>query len=174
MIEIPKDKPERKEKLDDNARKFISKAIEQKFLDEHSASSFKLTVDWLETGDDTEKKLAYKEFKNGEIQILLIAKVTKDGIRTSEKEKISEDEYNKLLTFSNVHLEKRRYEFDYTQNDTSFACKYDEFANGFQILEVDSMSEEQRNRFDANNFPYHIEEVTGDIQYYGYRVASIT
>jgi len=56
----------------------------------------------------------------------LIAKVTKGGNRTSEKEKISEEKYQQLKASSVLHLEKKRYEFEYEQNDTPFSVKYDE------------------------------------------------
>lgn len=166
--------PKKKETLDDNARKFIVEAIDLKFLKDNRASSFTLTVDWLETGEDNEKKIAYKKFDNGDVQILLITKVTKSGHRTSEKEKITEEQYKELLGSSILHLEKKRYEFEYTQNDVPFSIKYDEFANSrLCMLEVDASSEEERNSFNASEFPSELTEVTGDISYYGYRVATI-
>ncbi|HSW77545.1 MAG TPA: hypothetical protein VLG36_01985 [Candidatus Chromulinivoraceae bacterium] len=58
--EIPKTTPEKREILDDNARKFTVEPISAQFLDEHSATSFTLTVDWLETSEANEKKVAYK------------------------------------------------------------------------------------------------------------------
>ena len=165
--------PEKKEILDDNARKFITETIDPQFLDEHHASSFTLTTDWLETGEDNEKKLAYKEFDSGEIQILLIAKVTKDGSRTSEKEKITAAEYAELLSSSILRLEKKRYEFTYPQNGIPFSIKYDEFTDSaLRILEVDAGSDEERSAFHPSGFPSGLVEVTGDINYYGYRVAS--
>jgi hypothetical protein len=94
-----------KEILDDNARKFIVDPINHAFLEENGASLFTLTVDWLETGEDNEKKLAYKKFDNGDIQILLISKITKDGNRTAVKEKIAEEEYEELASSSILHLE---------------------------------------------------------------------
>lgn len=110
--EIPARNPEKKEKLDDNARKFITEALSPEFLEASGASSFTLTVDWLETGEDNEVKVAHKKFDNGDIQILLIAKITKDGNRTSEKEKISEEKYQQLKASSVLHLEKKRFEFE--------------------------------------------------------------
>lgn len=173
-MDIPKNDPEKKEKLDDNARKFITEALDSKFLEDNNASSFTLTVDWLETGEDTEVKVAHKKFDNDEVQILLIAKTTKDGNRISEKEKISEERYQQLKVSSVLHLEKKRYEFDYEQNGTPFSVKYDEFADGkLNMLEVDASSEEQRESFDPKEFPSELKEVTGDIRYYGYRVAEI-
>jgi hypothetical protein len=131
---------DKKETLDDNARKFIVKAVDPEFLKENGASSFTLTVDWLETGEDNEKKVVYKEFNDDDIQIFLIAKTTKNGKRTSEKEKISEERYQQLKASSVLHLEKKRYEFDYKQNNTRFSVKYDEFADGkLNMLEVDAL-----------------------------------
>lgn len=172
--EIPARNPEKKEQLDDNARKFITEVLSPEFLEASGASSFTLTVDWLETSEDTEVKVAHKKFDNGDVQILLIAKTTKDGNRTSEKEKITEERYHQLKASPVFHLEKKRYEFEYTQNGTSFSVKYDEFADGkLNMLEVDASSEDERDSFSPDDFPADLEEVTGDIRYYGYRVAEI-
>ena len=171
--EIPQNTPEKKEALDDNARKFVTDAIDSDFLKEHEATSFILATDWLETNEDNEKKIAYKEFDNGDVQILLIVKVTKDCNRTSEKTKISSEEYANFLHSSILHLEKKRYEFTVTQNDIPFAIKYDEFANSnLRILEVDASTEDARDTFSPDLFPGKLTEVTGDISYYGYRVAN--
>jgi hypothetical protein len=129
-VEIPNNNPEKKEKLEDNARKFTTEALDSEFLEDNNASSFTLTVDWLETGEDTEVKVAHKKFNDGKVQILLIAKTTKNGNRISEKEKISEERYQQLKVSSILHLEKKRYEFEYEQNGTPFSVKYDEFADG--------------------------------------------
>jgi hypothetical protein len=144
-IGVPNNNPERKEKIDDNARKFTTEALDSKYLEEHDASSFTLTVDWLETGEDTELKVAHKKFDNDEVQILLITKTTKDGNRVSEKEKIDEGRYEGLRASSVLHLEKKRYEFEYEQNGIRFSIKYDEFADSkLNMLEVDASSKEQR------------------------------
>jgi hypothetical protein len=104
----------------------------------------------------------------------LISKLTKDGKRASVKEKISEETYKELLGSSVLHLEKRRHEFEYVQNNISFSIKFDEFADGkLNILEVDAPNEEERNLFNPNDFPAKLTEVTGDIRYYGYRIADI-
>lgn len=170
--ELPTYRPEKNEILDDNARKFIVETITPEFLETNNASAYTMTTDWLETGEDNEKKLAYKKFDTGDTQILLIEKTTKDGDRTSEKQKITEEEYTQLLESSLLRLAKRRYEFTYTQNGTSFSVKYDEFAESdLCILEVDATSEEKRNSFRPGDFPVELKEVTGDIHYYGYRVA---
>jgi hypothetical protein len=172
--ETPTNNPEKKEKLDDNARKFTTETLTPEFLGESDASSFTLTVDWLETGEDNEVKVAHKKFDNGDVEILLIAKTTKDGNRTSEKEKITEDKYHQLRASPVLHLEKKRYEFEYNQNGTSFSVKYDEFVDGkLNILEVDASSEQVRNSFNPDDFPAELEEVTGDLRYYGYRVAAV-
>jgi hypothetical protein len=171
--EIPQNTPEKKETLDDNARKFVTDAIDSDFLKEHEATSFILATDWLETNEDNEKKLAYKEFDNGDVQILLIAKVTKEGNRTSEKTKISSEKYANLLSSSILHLEKKRYEFTFTQNDIPFSMKYDEFTgSNLRILEVDASTEDARDAFNPDLFPGELTEVTGNISYYGYRVAN--
>lgn len=163
-----------KETLEDNARKFVVESIDSIFLKDNRASSFTLIVDWLEAGEDNEKKVARKEFDNGDVQILLIAKNTKDGNRTSEKQKITEEEYAKLIASSILHLEKRRYEFEFTQNHISFSVKYDEFTKSdLRIVEVDAPSEEERDLFNPIDFPSQLSEVTGDINYYGYNVACV-
>lgn len=174
--EIPQNKPnqERREVLDDNARKFVVEPINESFLREHKASSFKLIIDWLETNEDTETKVAYKDFGDGNIQILLIAKTTVDDNRTSEKKQITEEEYEQLKSSPIRHLEKIRYEFTYTQSDIPFSMKYDKFVgSNLRVLEVDASNEEERGAFDPNDFPIELEEVTGDTQYYGYRVAEV-
>jgi len=163
-----------REKLEDNARKFISKPLNSEFLEKNGATSFILTVDWLETGEDSETKVAYKKFDNGDVQILLITKATKNGSRTSEKENIAQERYQQLVASSTLHLEKKRYEFEYHQNNTRFSVKYDEFANGtLNIVEVDASSEEKRNTFTPGDFPVKLKEVTGDARYYGYRIAEM-
>lgn len=173
-VEIPTNTPEKKEILDDNARKFTLDTLDDAYLNEHKASSFVLTVDWLETEEATEKKVAYKQFSTGDVQILLIAKATEDGNRTTTKERISVEEYTALVAASVLHLEKKRYEFEHTQNGTVFSMKYDEFSgSNLRILEVDAVDEATRNAFDPQNFPSSLHEVTGDVKYYGYRVATV-
>lgn len=171
--EIPRNNPEKKEVLDDNARKFIVESIDPALLESGETSSFTLTTNWLETDEDSEKKLAYKEFDNGDIQILLIAKVTNDGNRISEKVKITEEEYKRLLESSILHLEKKRHEFTYDQKGIPFSMKYDEFTdNKLRILEVDAANEEIRDSFSPEDFPAELTEVTGNLKYYGYRVSA--
>lgn len=172
--EIPTSKAENKEILDDNARKFIVTNSERDFLEENDIISYDLITDWLGLGEDSEKKLAYKKFDNSDVQILLISKVTKAGNRTSTKEKIDEVRYSELLKSSILHLEKKRHEFEYVQNDITFSMKFDEFSHSnLLILEADADNEKDRNSFDAAAFPIGLTEVTGDIRYYGYRVADL-
>lgn len=157
--------------LDDNARKFTCETLQPEFLDQNSASSFTLVTDWLETGEDNEKKIAWKKFDNGDIQILLISKVTKDGKRTSEKQEITQELYEVLIASSILHLEKLRHEFTYDQGGVVFSLKYDNFGESNpRILEVDASSDEERSSFDPNIFPARLTEVTGDMTYYGYRM----
>jgi CYTH domain-containing protein len=171
--EIPMNNPEKKEVLDDNARKFTVDTLDTQFLNENNATSFTLTTDWLTTDEDYEEKVAHKAYDNGDIQILLISKTITDGSRTSEKEKITEEKYNDLLSHSKLRIEKKRYEFTYIQNDVPFSIKYDEFSDNeeLRILEVDAASDEKRNSFDPSDFLGRLDEVTGDIRYYGYQVA---
>ena len=172
--EIPTNKSENKEVIDDNARKFIVTDSERDFLKENDVISYDLITDWLELNEDNEKKLAYKKFDTGEVQILLISKVTKAGNRISAKEKIDEVRYDELLKSSILHVEKRRHEFEYVQNDIPFSIKFDEFSQSdLLILEADADTEKDRNSFDAANFSVGLTEVTGDVRYYGYRVAGV-
>ncbi|HEY4516195.1 MAG TPA: hypothetical protein VJH67_03355 [Candidatus Paceibacterota bacterium] len=165
---------EGKEVLEDNARKFVLARIGSEFLERNNVTSFGLTVDWLETDEESERKVVYKKFDNGEVQILLITKITKEGSRTSDKKKITEEEYRELVDSSVLHLKKKRYEFVFTQNDIPFSLKYDEFADGkLFMLEVDAKTDEERKSFDFHDFPYALSEVTGDNRYYGYKVVEM-
>lgn len=172
--EIPTKNPEKREGIDDNDRKFVSHPIDSEFLKAQNASSYLLTTDWLETNTETETKIARKDFENGEVQLLHIAKVTINGDRKSKKKPISEIEYVKLLDPSKPHVEKRRYEFTLIQNGISFTIKYDEFTDSeLRILEVNAPSDDERKAFDPSEFPYELTEVTGNEQYVGYRVADL-
>lgn len=168
-------RPEKKaEVLDDNARKFTGSSIDSEFLSSHNATGYLLITDWLEIGNDTEKKLARKVFENGEEQLLLISKVTENGNRTSKKAKITKQQYEELLASSVSHLEKMRYELTYTQNGIPFDVKYDEFAeSNLRIVEVDASDDDSRESFVPDKFISGLREVTGNVQFYGYRVASI-
>lgn len=168
--------PERepnKEILDDNARKFIVESLDDALLASED-THYLLVTDWLEMGSDNEKKLAYKKYSNGEVQILRISKVTTEEGRTSQKEKINEEQYEALLTHSIRHVEKIRHELNFTQGDVHFELKYDEFEDSdLRILEVDAKSDEERAIFSFEEFPGILSEVTGDIRYYGYRVGDV-
>lgn len=174
-VEIPRNNPEKKELLDDNARKFTLDTIDPEFLQKNNTKSFLLTTDWLEMDESSEKKLAHKKYKNGDVEILHIQKFTQDGKRTvPPKEKLTEDQYQEFLALSPaLRVEKIRHEFDYTQNGISFSVKYDEFVDSeLRVLEVDAQNEAERDSFAPRAFPYDLTEVTGDVQYYGYRVAT--
>ncbi|MET1032895.1 MAG: hypothetical protein ABWX94_00145 [Candidatus Saccharimonadales bacterium] len=171
---FPVSTPEKSEILDDDARKFIVDGINYHFLEQISASSFTMTVDWLETNEANEKKLAHKKFDTGEVQILQISKRTVDGKRTSRKDKITEEEYEELLDASVLHLEKRRHELVYMQDNIPFSVKFDEFAGGkLCVVEVDASNEDDRQVFNPDDFPAKLTEVTGDLRYYGFRIAAI-
>jgi hypothetical protein len=175
-VEIPRNNPEKKELLDDNARKFTADTIDPEFLQKNNAKSFLLTTDWLEMGESSEKKLAHKKYENGDVEILLIQKFTQDGKRTvPPKEKLTEDQYQEFLALSPaLRVEKIRHEFDYIQSGISFSVKYDEFVDSkLRVLEVDAQDEIERDSFEPRAFPYGLTEVTGDIRYYGYRVATV-
>ena len=161
-----------KQILEDNARKFIVSTAMPQLFKPDSVISYDLTTDWLETNTDNEKKLVYKRFNSGEVQHLLISKVTKDGSRVSEKIPIDETKYAELSKESLLHLEKKRFEASLPQNGQVFSLKYDEFAGSdLRILEVDAESDEERALFEPDDFPAALIEVTGDLRYYGYRIA---
>ncbi len=163
--------PTNQELLEDNARKFIVKSFDNSILEEGATKSYSLETDWLEMDDATEKKLAYKKYSNGAIDILLISKATGPNGRVSQKEKITDEEYNRLLPGSVRRLVKVRHEFTHIQGDIRFEMKYDIFEGSkLQILEVDAKTDAERNGFNNNTFPGKIVEVTGDLRYYGYRI----
>lgn len=175
MSEIPTTTPEKKEVLDDNARKFTLDGLATSFLDDSNTESFVMTTDWLVTDEDSEEKLAYKRFKNGEVKILLIKKVMdENGKRKSVKEEISEGKYEELKATSILQVEKTRYEFSYPNNGTDYSLKYDEFADSdLRVLEVDAKDDAERDAFDKTKFPAVLTEVTGNLDFYGYRVARV-
>lgn len=173
-IDIPNNSPEKREALDDNARKFTTVLIDQHFIDSLRPTSFTIIVDWLETDVSKEKKLAHKTFEDGTTQILLIAKETQDGNRKTVKKPLAQERYNELVSESVLHLEKKRYEFKYDQNGKEFELKYDVFADDkLHMLEVDAASDDMRAAFAPEEFPSPLSEVTGNLNYYGYRVCSV-
>ena len=166
---------EKSERVDDNARKFVVDQLDGSLLESPGATWFVLTTDWLETEEASETKLAHKEFSNGDVQMLLIKKVTTDGKRKSEKRNITVDEYSSLRLQSVLYAQKTRHELVYTQKDTHFHVKYDVFTgSNLRMLEVDASSDEERGSFDPGTFPGKLIEVTGDVAYYGYRIAQVT
>ena len=174
MTEYPhNNSPEKVQILEDDARKFLVAKIDQNFMSQLDVTSFVMTTDWLTTDEDSETKLAHKEFDDGRLQILLISKLTVDGKRTSRKEQITQEEYDNFLNSSILRLKKKRHEFNYTQKGIVYDVKLDEFDNSpMSILEVDSGDEDDRLDFDPTTFPGELNEVTGNINYYGYRIAS--
>lgn len=173
MTEIPQTHPEKKEIVADNDQKFTLGTIDPHFLAEHNARSYILVTDWLETNEVDETKVAYKKFDDGKMQILLIAKVTVDGNRTAEKREISEDEYREYLKHTGIHIEKKRFEFDFVQDGVSFAMKYDEFAHSsLRVLEVGAKNPDEVASFRSKDFPYELEDVSEDTSFSGFRVAA--
>lgn len=171
MSERPTNTPEQKTVAKDNARKFIIGEFDPSEVTDGDVTSFKLIVDWLETGEDDETKLARKIFSDGREQILLIQKVAKDGNRVAEKVEISQEEYDKRRVDSQLHLEKTRYEFGYTQNGVEFSLKYDDFGDERYLLEVDAADEAQRVLFNPHEFPGKLREVEDDSRAFeGYRI----
>lgn len=166
---------------DDNARKFVLSDIDPDFLTTHGAISYLLTTDWLKVGGGNEVKVVSKKYENGEVELLLIEKIRKEDGRTSvpPKKKLTPEEYESLRESSVLHVEKVRYEFSYPQDDVAedegrFIVKYDAFVNStLRILEVDAESDEKRMLFDKDVFPYSLTEVTGEMEYYGYRIAGV-
>lgn len=172
--EFPTNTPEKHETLSDNDRKFIVGTIDQEFLAEHSAISYDLITDWLETNKDNETKLARKKFIDKDDQLLYIAKITVDDERKTKKTKLSETEYTKLLKHDVQHVEKTRYEFKFSQNGIEFTAKYDEFNDStLRILEIDANTTDERNQFDPTIFPYTLDEVSDDKNYSGFRIIGI-
>lgn len=166
---------EGKEGVDDNARKFTLDGVDKEFLKANNAVSFDLDVSWLVTDDDLEKKLVYKKLDDsGEVQTILVSKVIDCGKRKTNKEKITMEEYQNMISNATVNIKKKRYEFKYKQGGTEFDMKYDDFVDSqLQLLEVDAKTEEERNKFNISEFPYKITEVSGDNRYTGYRVKEV-
>lgn len=174
MIEFSKNNPEKKEIVNDNDQKFTLETIDPQFLTSHNALSYLLVTDWLETNEADETKVAYKKFDDGSVKILHIAKVTIDGNRTAEKRELTEVEYEKYRNFTKIHVEKRRYEFDYVQEDgSSFAVKYDEFIDSsLRVLEVGAKVSSNEASFKSEDFPYELKDVSNDDSFIGFRVAT--
>lgn len=172
MTEIPAATPEKREIVGDNARKFIIGTIDPTFLEQRQATSYDMNTHWIKTGDEEEEKVVVKIYPD-KIQRLLIAKVTKDGDRSADKQDIDEGRYTEHLASAGPHSEKRRYEFIYEQADgKKFSVKYDEFVDSqLRIIEIDAPTDDERAAFNPEEFPAELIEVTGQLQYYGYRIA---
>lgn len=157
------------EGIDDNARKFVTGQLDSAMLAMGDVVAYDMTTDWLETDEAHETKAVCKKYDNGDVQYLLITKMTADGKRTSVKERVAEEQYGNLRAQTKRCVEKRRHEFEYAQGDIIFEMKYDVFMDSnLCVLEVDASTDEQR----ADFVPFGgVEEVTGDLGYYGYRVA---
>ncbi len=182
MTEIPTNTPEKQVALDDNDLKFTLSDLPFGVLyenaEERKVRSYLLTTDWLETGETNEKKIVRKKHEDGTIEMLLIEKQTDaTGNRPEppKKEILNEEQYNQLLLQSVLRVEKVRSEFKYQQNGTTFSMKYDDFVGSkLRVLEVNAGSEAERLSFDRNEFlPGQLTNVTGQIEYYGYRVAKL-
>ncbi len=177
MTETLANNPEKREGIADDARKFIVTDIDPQLLEGDHVVSFRLIVDWLETGEDDEEKVVFKEFPDGKIQRFSVAKVTENGKRTTVKNEISEEEYNKKKSKAlakNVGIEKIRYEFTLKQDGIVFDIKYDELSdpNRLRMLEVDAGDDEERAAFEPSAFQASkLVEVTSDRTYEGYRIA---
>jgi len=154
---------------DDNARKFIVRKIDQKFLLKYNASSSGLVIDWTDIGEDTESKVVREAPTEGAVRFFFITKKSHGGTRTSEKKEINEAEYNELLQSSLTRIVKTRYRFDISQDGRSFSLRYDKFSSNKFMLEVDALSGEKIKLFQPEAFPYTLQEVTGDKNYYGHR-----
>ncbi len=173
--QLPQPSPEHTPITDDNARKFIVTPLPHEFLLDHNATSYDLVVDWLETDEAREQKLAHKTYADGTVDIRHITKTTDAaGNRSSTKPSLSSDRYKELLSAASVHLEKKRYEFRYIHHGEVFQCNYDEFTgSNLRILEVDAQDEQTRQSFTPDAFPAELHEVTGELSYYGYRIVDL-
>lgn len=169
--------PNKREKKSDDARKFtvIGGVIDPYFLQGHNAVAHAMVVDWTVIAHDehrkAETKIAYKEYDDGRVQILEIAKEKVGDARTAEKTEIAPGEYTDKVAQPIKHLAKRRYEFTYRQNGIDFELKYDVIEDGkLYLLEVDAPSPELRAQFDEKLFEYELHEVSGDPAYEGYEI----
>lgn len=172
--EIPTDKSDKREALDDNARKFIADPIEARMLEELGAKSFNLDVYWLETGEDSERKVVHKQFDDGEVMRLEVTKVRdkETGERVSKKVPIEEPDFVIAKTAAALSLKKRRHEFSFIQDGEEFLTKYDEFeGSDLHMIEIDGSNGVDRMSFDPDRFFVDLTEVTPDRRYEGYRLA---
>jgi len=178
--EIPTKNPEKSNGISDNDRKFVVETINPEFLGaQRSFDSYYMITDWLEANNSDETKLARKIYDDGKEKLLHIAKIGVEQDRESKKTPLTEPEYNdylKKLDQSKPHVEKRRFEFEFTQNGIEFTAKYDEFTDStLRVLEIDAKTKTDKDRssFDPTLFDFALVEVTGIKQFYGHRIASL-
>lgn len=177
--EIPKNNPEIKGALQDNARKFVVEYTDdmesfRQFLD--TATMEHLVVDWTETGDSEEEKVVKKFAPGKEPKLLRIKKVKTEGAdRDADKKAITDTEYEQEVKKSVAHLEKDRYEFMMRRDGIDFSVKYDVFSGGeLFMVEVDAKDDQQRAAFKPEEFlPFKLIEVTGNDLYYGWQVTKV-
>ena len=160
---------------DDNARKFVvAGSLSPEYLRDMKATGFRLTVDWLEMSDDRETKLVYKEYDDGEVQLLRITKEANEEGRRARKTPVAMDHYLEAVADSQRRVLKRRHEFKHVQHKMIFNMKYDEFeGSDLRLIEVDAPTDEERRSFDHTDFVVGLEEVSDDPHYTGYRVAEV-
>lgn len=171
--------------VEDNARKLVLFQLDQDKLRAFDATTYDMEIQWIDTSDDFETKVVCKVYDSDERdpQVLKISKSTVDGKRLTTREPISYEEFVEIKERhqGKPHLTKRRSEFDYEQDGVQYAMKYDEFRVGqridgaqqlFCMLEVDAVTEDQRERFDPELFePSQIyAEATGNPNYTGYKI----
>ena len=165
--------PVRATLTEDNARKFLAGPFSPKFLEQHSAIEFSLATDWLFGESACEIKAVCRKRVNAQARYHLITKFSSGANRLSHKFELAEDAYCRLIKSSCARLEKQRWEFSFLQDGVLFSLKYDRFDIGdCYVLEVDAANGQQhvRQSFHADFFPYTLEEVSGDMRYYGIRM----
>jgi hypothetical protein len=159
---------------DDNARKFVTVPFSSKFLERQNAIEFSLKTDWLFGESACEIKTVCRKQFNTPARYHLITKFSNGANRLSHKLELGKDTYCRLIKSSCARLEKERWEFTLLQNGVLFSLKYDKFDVGdCYVLEVDAANGEQhaRRAFRPDLFPYKLKEVSGDLKYYGIRMA---
>lgn len=138
------------ERIEDNARKFTLRPINDRYLKERNARSYHIKIDWIAVGEESEQRVVRRCSDDGAVKYLSIRKSGNSTQRNTAKREITESEYSTLIPSSLLHFEKQRYEFSLEQSGISFLAKYDVFSNGrLCILEIDADSPEKR----AASFP---------------------
>lgn len=159
----------------DDARKFVTTSFGDAFLKRHNAETFNLTTDWLFGGDSCEIKIVCRQYSDRGDRYHLITKYADGTTRRSYKLELQEKAYLRLTKSSCAHLEKERCEFDFVQDHVPFILKLDRYGvKGYCVLEVDAASRQEADRrsFRPDRFPYELREVSGDLRYYGIRLAT--